>query len=97
MSKLRVSRDAAADLDEIWLYIAQRGGVAVAQRYIEHLTGTFDVIASMPGIGRDRRELKSGMRSHSVDDYVVYYQHKKGLLTILHVVHGARDVTKLFR
>ena len=37
MSKLRVSRDAAAELDEIWFYIAQRGGVEVAQRYIERL------------------------------------------------------------
>ena len=37
------------------------------------------------------------MRSHSVDNYVIYYRHKKKLLTILHIVHGARDVTKLFR
>ena len=38
MSKLRVSRDATADLDEIWLHIANRGGVEAAQRYINHLT-----------------------------------------------------------
>jgi len=96
MSKLRVSRDATADLDEIWLHIANRGGVE-AQRYINHLTGKFDIIASMPGVGRERNELKIGIRSHAVDDYIVYYRHKKGLATILHVVHGARDVTELFR
>jgi plasmid stabilization system protein ParE len=58
MSKLRVSRDAVADLDEICLYIAQRSGVEVAQSYIENLTGTFDTIASMPSIGRDRKRTK---------------------------------------
>ena len=78
MSKLRVSRDATADLDE--LHIANRGGVEAAQRYINHLTAK-----------------KIGIRSHTVDDYVVYYRHKKGLVTVLHVVHGARDVTELFR
>ncbi len=97
MSKLRVSRDAAADLDEIWLYIAKRGGVEAAQRHINHLTGKFDIIALTPGMGRERNELKSGIRSHAVDDYVVYYRQKKGLVTILHVMHGARDVKELFR
>ncbi len=80
MSKLRVSRDATADLDEVWLHIANRGGVEAAQRYINHLTAK-----------------KIGIRSHTVDDYVVYNRHKKGLLTILHVVHGVRDVMALFR
>ena len=32
--KVRIARDAKADLDEIWLYIAERPSVEAAQRLL---------------------------------------------------------------
>lgn len=97
MSRARVSRDAKADLDETWLYVAQRDGVEAAQRHIERLTSKFALLAGMPEMGRRRDELKPGIRSHPVGDYIIYYRFEKSIVTILRVVHGARDIESLFR
>jgi hypothetical protein len=35
MRKLRVTRSAVADLDEIWLYIARNGSVEAAERVVD--------------------------------------------------------------
>ena len=74
MGSLRVARSAAADLDEIWIYIAQRGGAAVAERFLESLNQRFALIARYPGLGRARPELQPGLRSLSVGRYRIYYR-----------------------
>ena len=51
MSKLRVARSAVADLDEIWLYIAQKQSVETAERVVNFLTSKCSVLAASPGIG----------------------------------------------
>ena len=48
MRKARVSWDATADLDEIWLYIARRDNEEAAERFINSLADKFVLIASFP-------------------------------------------------
>src|SRR5258708_1960228 len=46
--KLRVARSAAADLDEIWLYIARRESVEAAERFLTFLTDKFYLTGPKP-------------------------------------------------
>jgi toxin ParE1/3/4 len=97
MSKLRVARSATADLDELWTYIATVGSVEAAERFVSYLTSKFLLLARNPGLGRNRSDLRPGLRSFPVGNYRIYYRRQaRGVVRILHVRHAARDETKLF-
>ncbi|MBI1790534.1 MAG: type II toxin-antitoxin system RelE/ParE family toxin [Acidobacteria bacterium] len=68
MKPVRVTRDAEADLDEIWLYVA-RDSEDVAAQLIDEITGRFTLLAHAPRIGRQRNELLPGVRTHVVGNY----------------------------
>jgi toxin ParE1/3/4 len=93
MKRVRVTQDAERDLDEIWVYIA-RDNIDAANRFIDELTSSFLLLGSSPRMGRSREELKPNLRSHPVGNYVIYYRETEGGVSIVHVVHGARDPTR---
>jgi plasmid stabilization system protein ParE len=61
----RVSEQAAADLDDIWYYIAKEGrSLEIASRLIDSVTDTFVILARQPYLGRSRDDdFGAGSRS----------------------------------
>jgi plasmid stabilization system protein ParE len=51
MSHYRITGEARADLDAIWLYVAERGGIETADRMIDAIIKRFPLLASTPSIG----------------------------------------------
>ena len=47
-------------------------------------------------MGRLRPELASGMRSFAIDKYLVFYRIAGDAITVLRVLHGARDIEQMF-
>ena len=47
-------------------------------------------------IGEPREEVRPHLRSFSVGNYVIYYQIVGNRVVIVRVLHGARDLGKLF-
>jgi toxin ParE1/3/4 len=94
VARLTVSRDARKDLSDIFIYIA-RDNVAAARRILSLFHHRFRTIAAQPGIGRRRDELKAGYQSHASGNYVIYYRFANGIVRILRVLHGARDLKSL--
>ena len=94
-NSFRVSGRAAADLDEIWLYIAQDNPDA-ADQLANALTTRFPKLAAAPEIGRTREELSHGLRSFPVGRYIIFYRSNKEGIEIVRVLHGARDFPPLF-
>ena len=94
MNRIRVAAEAEADLDEIWLYIAQDSAEA-ADRFIDHLTSRFSVLASFRRIGRKREEIMPGVRSLAIGKYVIFYRLIERGVEIIRVLHGARDIRAL--
>lgn len=95
--KLRVARSAVADLDAIWAYVAKEQGIQAAERLVNSLTSRFSFLAKQPSVGRNRPELRPGLRSFPVGKYRIYYrQEGKGIVRLLHVRHAARDEKKFF-
>jgi len=90
-----VSDRATADLDEIWLYIAQNNPDA-ADKFIGELTSRFPKLASMPKMARLREELSPGLRSLPVGRYIVFYRQNEDGVEIIRVLHGARNFPPLF-
>jgi toxin ParE1/3/4 len=94
---LSITRRAGKDVREIWDYIATRDS-ADADHVTAEITAQFEKIADMPGIGHRRYEIKSpSYRVCSVFSYLIIYRVKGRRVFISRVVHGRRDLRRLFR
>ena len=70
--KLRVARSAVGDLDAIWAYLAARESIEIAERVVSSLTSRFSLLAKNPSAGRNRSELREGLRSFPAGSYRIY-------------------------
>ena len=83
---------AQADLLEAWLYIVE-DNLAAADRVLESLEQEANVLPLQPLMGRARPELGSAVRSWPTSTpYVLFYEVDDMELTVLRVLHHARDV-----
>lgn len=94
----RLAPAAESELDAIWLYLAtQSGNVEIADRFIDSITSQFCILSNYPHLGRNRDlELRPGLRSFPVGNYIILYQFIDGDILILHVIHGSRNIESLF-
>ena len=94
----RVAPRADADLDDIWLYVANdAGNLEIANRLIDSITDRFFLLADFPHLGRNRDEdFGIGSRSHPIGEYLIVYCIEGADVLILRVVHGRRDLGTLF-
>ncbi len=99
MNGFRLSPEAEAELDDIWIRLARESGsVDIATRFIDNITDRFWLLARHPYLGRRRDDdLRPGLRSLPCEDYVIIHRIEEGdVVLILHVVHGSRDLIALF-
>ena len=94
MARLRISDDARFDLDGIWLNIAA-DNVEAADRLVDSMLGRYRLLTRHPFLGRLRNELRPGLRSWAVGNYVIFYTATDDLVEIIRVLHGARDLPPL--
>ena len=95
MSPIRIHPLAAADLLEIWGYIAE-DSEANADRFIDDLHETIQLLGRQPGLGRHREELAPQIQSLPFRRYVIFYRVPADVVEIVRVLHSARDIPSLF-
>ncbi len=95
----RLAPQAEVDLDSTWYYVATASGsAAIADRLIDSLTSRFFLLATQPHMGRQRdQDLRPGIRTFPVGEYVVAYRIDGDDVLILRVFRGSRDINALFR
>jgi toxin ParE1/3/4 len=98
MSPYSLSEAAQADLDEIWDYYKNAEDESVVERQFASLRYFFQLIADHPRMGRSRPEYRLGVRSFPVRNppYVILYVPYEGHVEITRVLHGSRDIDRLF-
>ena len=94
--RFRVSKAAERELDRIFVYWAQRAGVDVADKLIDSIEERFAALGNHPSAGRKCDEFAPGVYCFPAGKYLIYYRRQRGLIHILHVVHGARDQARAF-
>ena len=92
MLQLVFTERAQADLLEAWLYIAEEN-LAAADRVLDTVEQESKVLLMQPLMGRARPELGNQVRSWpSATPYILCYEVDDTELTVLRVLHHARDV-----
>lgn len=92
MTRLEWTEPAVSDLDNIHAYIA-RDSAEYADAFIERLILSAERLESFPASGRVVPEAKDQrVREVVVENYRIIYRLKKGMIQILAVIHGARNL-----
>jgi plasmid stabilization system protein ParE len=79
---------------QIWTYLADKGGVELADRIESELFERFDLLERNPGLGHERQDLTAfPVLFYRVFpyQYMIIYRQKTPL-EIVGVLHGKRDV-----
>jgi toxin ParE1/3/4 len=91
----RLAPEAESDLDELWHYVASSSSIEIADRLVDSLTTRFFLLAKYPRAGRRRDDLRPGIRSFPVGNYIVLYRLDGEDVLIQRVVRGSRDLEAL--
>lgn len=92
MSGVFFAQSAQTDLLEAWLYIAEENPVA-ADGVLDAIEKDAHLLALQPTMGRARPGLAADVRSWPTSTaYILFYLVERQGITVLRVLHHARDV-----
>jgi toxin ParE1/3/4 len=91
MSNWRVSRQARADLAEIWRYTNVRWGRQQADQYIAAIHQAFDKLLANPSLGRPFPDAPKETRRYGVGSHVIFYRKVRKRLHIVRVLHQSMN------
>jgi toxin ParE1/3/4 len=91
------STQAKRDLLLIWVHVAE-DDIRAADALIDSFTEKLSLLARFPGMGPLRPELAPNLRSFPVGKYLLFYREgERGGIELVRVVHGARDLKRVFK
>ena len=94
MARVLYARSAQTDLLEAWLFITEENTTA-ADRVLDAIEHESEVLSLQPLMGRARPELAEGVRSWPTSTpYILFYLADDQGITVLRVLHHARDVQR---
>ena len=95
MKRFRISPEAAANITEIWEFIAE-DNVAAAEASSARAGDAIRGLARTPAKGHLREDLTDKpVRFWPVRSYLIVYRPDTDPLEIVAVLHGARDIPRL--
>lgn len=93
----RLTPEARANVDEICAFIAQ-DSIDSALRVLGALEYAFESLAGNPEIGHKREDLTPRpLKFWGVYSYLIVYDPASTPVTIVAVLHGARDLEQLLK
>jgi toxin ParE1/3/4 len=95
MANYIVTPNAKVDIIEILNFIGS-DNIDAAFSFQERLINLFETLADNPKMGKNRTELKPELRSFAQGNYLVFYREWAGIIAIVRVLHGARDIEEIF-
>jgi toxin ParE1/3/4 len=95
MKHYRLTPEAANDLEEITDFFAA-SDPQIADRLLDSLQEKCQKLAEMPDVGRSREELAAHLRSSHIGKYIIFYRVETEGVEIIRIIHGSRDIPRLF-
>ena len=92
-----LSPEAALDLAQIWCYIKDNASRDMADHVKSVIREKFVFLAGNPGSGHWRKDLtEESVKFFTVYSYLIVYRPDTKPLQIVAILHGHRDVERLF-
>jgi toxin ParE1/3/4 len=96
MGDFRLDSQASEDVSHIFGYIAT-DNLRAAEKWRDELIELLLLLARNPLMGERCPELAKDLCNISLGNYVIYFRPHHQHVQIVRVVHGARDVKRIFR
>jgi toxin ParE1/3/4 len=97
-SRYVLAPQAALDLFEIWHYLTEQTGVAVADRVESAIRERFAFLAGTPGAGHYRKDLTDeDVKFFSVYSYLIVFRPETKPLQIASILHGRRELEQILK
>jgi len=88
-----LSPRAEADLEEIWLYTAERWSVEQAESYTNDIFDTFERLAEQLMVGR-LVSVREGYFRALTGRHAVYFSMRGDTVVVIRVLHQSMDVER---
>ncbi|MEM8894292.1 MAG: type II toxin-antitoxin system RelE/ParE family toxin [Bacteroidota bacterium] len=89
-----LSESADLDLEEIFTFSEEKFGFDQEVKYLGEIEDVFNLVVKNPEIGKNRTEVKPGIRSIVKSSHIIFYRINKNAIRIVSVLHGSRELPK---
>lgn len=93
----KLSEFAAEDVSDIYDYTATQHGRDQAVRYLTDLEACLETLVGHPEMGRERVEIRHGLRSLIFEHHVIFYRLHDDYVRIVRVLHKSCDMPRFLR
>jgi len=92
--KYKLSKEAAKDLENIWLYTFEHWSREQADRYYDLLLDEVEYVANNPHAGKDYGHVREGYSRTRVKSHYIFYRKNSGedVIEIIRILHQRMDV-----
>ena len=92
--KYKLSKEAARDLENIWLYTVETWSEEQADRYYNLLLDEIEYVAEKPRVGKDQGHIREGYLRIRVKSHYIFYKINLGenLIEIMRILHQRMDI-----
>ena len=96
MKTIEIAPQARADLDEIRRWIA-KDNASAAVDYLDGIRSILRRLADWPMSGLSREEIRPSIRSFAYRSHLIFYKTTDAGISIVRVVHGRRELGRIFQ
>ena len=98
MNRIRVSKKAIADLDDIWVYTADAWSVDQASKYYLQIINAIRNLTNLPDyLIRKYDSVKEGLYGYHVGHHIICYKKKDdSTIWVDRILHERMDPSKRF-
>ena len=95
MSRIVITPAAIRDLRSITDWIAGHN-LGAALNFYDEVDRLLSLFSRYPYMGEAVDHLQPGLRRHTLGDYLLFYRPLDNAIELVRVLHGSRDIDRLF-
>jgi len=88
---------AEQDVSEIYDYTFASYGEKQAHKYLRGLHRKLEDLVLCPDMGRQRPDVRKGLRSIAYEKHVIFYRVLQGAIRVVRILHSRRDLPEFFK
>lgn len=92
--KLKISKAASQDMENIYLYGFLTFGESQADIYMGALSDRFGLLCSNPEIGRLDARVNPAVRRFDFESHVIFYDAEDDHILVVRILHKSMDFVK---
>jgi toxin ParE1/3/4 len=92
--KLKISKAASQDIENIYLYGFLTFGEGQADVYMCALSKRFELLCSNPEIGRLDARVNPAVRRFDFESHIIFYDAEDDHILVVRVLHKSMDFVK---